>query len=187
MRAVLEQVRKHRHHLQQLSAALECPTGRWPAPVHHVMSRGRSPLRTQGQATNSIPIVLLGSLASISGIRMDLMAESSLASGWLRCYSWYPVRSQFGSTPPYPNRKGGHAQRDLGAAGGFFPRAGVGRRRVGHTLSLITPLIYKLNHFWGRGRTLRERPHRHRITAAGCSLLDLAIIDDQSSSGIYYR
>ena len=29
----------------------------------------------------------LGSLASTSVIRMDLMAEGTLASGWLRCYS----------------------------------------------------------------------------------------------------
>jgi len=41
--------------------------------------------------TNSIPIVLLGSMASSGGIRMDLMAGSTWASGWLRYYGWYPV------------------------------------------------------------------------------------------------
>ena len=41
--------------------------------------------------TNSIPIVLLGSMASSGGIRMDLMAGSIWASGWLRCCGWYPV------------------------------------------------------------------------------------------------
>jgi len=36
--------------------------------------------------TNSIPIVFSGSLASSGSIRMDLMVESTQASGWLRCY-----------------------------------------------------------------------------------------------------
>ena len=63
----------------------------------------------------------------------------------------------FAFTRCHSNRKGGHAQRGLGAAGGYFQRAGVGRRRVEYTLSLIAPLICKLNHFWGRGRTLKDR------------------------------
>ena len=34
----------------------------------------------------SIPIVFAVSVASTGGIRMDLMVESTLASGWLGCY-----------------------------------------------------------------------------------------------------
>ena len=39
----------------------------------------------------------------------------------------------------------------------FFPRAGVARCRVEYALPRRAPYIYKLNHFWGRGRTLRDR------------------------------
>jgi hypothetical protein len=35
---------------------------------------------------HSIPIVFAVSVASTGGIRMDLMVESTLASGWLGCY-----------------------------------------------------------------------------------------------------
>ena len=68
-----------------------CATGRWPAPVHHVTWQESAENTRQyvsySHLNDSIPIVFLGSLASTSVIRMDLMAEGTLASGWLRCYS----------------------------------------------------------------------------------------------------
>ena len=62
-----------------------CATGRWPAPVHHVTWQESAENTRQyvsySDPTNSIPIVLLGSMASSGGIRMDLMAGSTWASG----------------------------------------------------------------------------------------------------------